>query len=68
MRLATDGREDDEDLSKPPIEGRRLGRPEDGLGPVPERLGLVRIDEEQGIAEVAQRSVGDGMDLRLMAE
>jgi hypothetical protein len=61
-------REQHPDLGQSPVETSPIGRPADGLGTVPERLGFVGIVQQQCIAEVAQRPARDRMDLRLVAE
>ena len=45
-----------------PVEGRRLGRPGQTLEPIPERLGLDRIVEQDRVTEIAQVAARDGVD------
>ena len=59
--------EQDADLGQPPVEGGR-SRARRRLEAVPERLGLDRVVEQQPVAEVAQLTARDGVDLGLVAE
>ena len=68
VRLPPDRREQHEHLGQAPVEGVRLGRPADPLEPVPERLGLDRVVEQDRVAEVAQVAARDGVDPRLVEE
>ena len=68
VRLSPDRGEEDEDLGETPIEGVGLGRPADPLEPVPERLGLDRVVQQDRIAQVAQVAVRDRVDPRFMEE
>ena len=66
--LAADRREQDQDLGQTSIEGVRVGGPPDGLDPVPERLRLGRVVQEDRVAEVTQLAIRHGVHARLVHE
>ena len=53
-----------QDLREALVEGIRVGRPADGLEAIPERLRVVRVVEQEGIAEVAELATGHRVDAR----
>jgi hypothetical protein len=68
VRLPPERGEEDEGLGQTAIEGTRVGRPADPFEPVPERLTVVRVVEQDGVAKVAQLPPGDGVDAGLVEE
>ena len=55
VRPPTERREQHEHLGQPPVEGTGFDRPAQPFEPVPERLRVDRIVEQDRVAEVAQR-------------
>ena len=68
VRRPADRGEQHEDLGQAPVEGGRVVRPAQPLEPVPERLALDRVVEQDRVAEVAQVAARDGVDPRLVEE
>ena len=68
MRRPSDRGEQHEDLGQPPVERGGVVRPAQPLEPVPERLALDRVVEQDRVAEVAQVAARDGVDARLVQE
>ena len=62
VRLPAQGGEDHQDLGQPPVEGCRVVGPANALEPVPERLGLGLVVEEDRIAQIAQVAARDRVD------
>ena len=68
VRRPADRGEQHEDLGQALVEGPGVVRPAQPLEPVPERLALGRVVEQDRVAEVAQVATRDGVDARLVEE
>ena len=68
VRRPADRGEQHEDLGQALVERRGVVRPAQPLEPVPERLALDRVVEQDRVAEVAQVAARDGVDARLVEE
>ena len=68
MRLAPERHKQDESLGQASIERVGADRPADGLEPVPERLTVGWVMQQDRIAKITELTSGRGVDLRFVEE
>ncbi len=66
VRLPAERREQDQGFRQAAVEGVGIAGPAEALEPVPEGLRLVRVEQQQAVAHVAQLAAGGRVDARLM--